>query len=258
MLQLLPRPAHDCRFAGSQYSTAPNFTLLFPQFGNGGGLVSDLVLTNTAAVASSVRVEFRGNDGAPLNLGVGSGAYRSQYSRPGRYPAWISHSNRTGPQESRPTVWGTRLLRAARWSISDQRVGGVDPLHHCRASESPESARRSSDDAVHCSRAAQGRDDQHRPGTSERRKPLQPDLELRLLVRRWDGRTQRRLPRLENLLWDQAHLSKFIDELFPDAATDNFEGSAEDHRGHGVGCGNGTRTRQPARAVHDAAGHQFD
>jgi hypothetical protein len=46
-------------------------SLYFAQFGNGGGIISDILLTNaSAASSSSATVFFRGDDGSPLPVGV--------------------------------------------------------------------------------------------------------------------------------------------------------------------------------------------
>ena len=55
----------------SALKCGPGLKLYFPQFGNGGGLVSDLVLTNPSATAmASGQVDFLDDDGRPLPVGI--------------------------------------------------------------------------------------------------------------------------------------------------------------------------------------------
>jgi len=56
----------------------PRYNLYFAQFGNGSGVKSDLVLTNTSSKTATVSVEFRDDNGDPLLVGVSDLAEHSR------------------------------------------------------------------------------------------------------------------------------------------------------------------------------------
>ncbi len=201
-------------------STAPNFTFLFPQFGNGGGLVSDLVLTNTAAVASSVRVEFRGNDGAPLNLGVGS-VPPGANTPSGPVSSVDFTLEPYGTARVSTDGLGNQALAGSAVVISDQRVGGVVRFTIAGIGIAGVGSSQPMTQFIVPVRRKAGTIN---TGLALQNAGANPSrFELTLLS--GDGTAvPNGTATIENFS-GSGHLSKFIDELFPDAATDDFEGS---------------------------------
>jgi hypothetical protein len=208
--------------AGSMVAstTTPNVTLFFPQFGNGGGLVSDLVLTNAAGAASLVRVEFRDDSGAPLSLGLGN--VPTGVSAPSGPVSSLDFTLEPyGTARVSTDGLGNQALAGSAVVFSDQSIGGVVRFTIGGIGiAGVGSAAPMTQFIVPVRRQA---------GTINTGLALQnveatsAQLEMTLLA--GNGTTVPNGTVTIDNLAGSGHLSKFIDELFPDAATNDFEGS---------------------------------
>ena len=206
--------------AGSLIAGSAQETLFFPQFGNGGGLASDLVLTNTTAVAATVRVEFRNDTGGALNLGVAtvppgtatpSGPVSTLDFALAPFGTARISTDGSGIQAlvgSAVVLSNRRLGGVVRFTITGVGIAGVGsstPLTQFMVPVRRKAGIINTGLAI------------------ENAESTVVQAQLTLLGS--DGTAVPNGTATIDNLPGSGHVSRFIDELFPEAATDDFEGS---------------------------------
>ncbi len=206
--------------AGSLVAGSSQDTLLFPQFGDGGGLKSELVLTNTTSSEATCRAEFRDGDGNALAVDL------SQVPPGTETPAGpVTAIDFTMPPYATVTIAtpGTSgsVTVGSVVVLSDRLVGGIvrftiAGVGIAGVGSSPPLAQfvvpvRKTADGINSGLAI--------------RNAESTAVQLELTLVKADGTTVVNGTRTIADFPPSGHLSKSIDELFPDATTDNFEGS---------------------------------
>ncbi|MFZ0427921.1 MAG: hypothetical protein WAO20_07375 [Acidobacteriota bacterium] len=208
--------------AGSLVAGSAQETLLFPQFGNGAGLISDLVLTNTTSSEATARVEFRGDNGNPLDAGIarvppGTATPSSPVSTVDfSVPAFGTVTISTDGQGNDAAVGSAVVL-------SDRRLGGVVRFRISGIGIAGVGSAPALSQFVVPVRRTAGVIDS---GLAMRNTGSTP-VQIQMTLRNAGGTT---VPNGSATIADfpaSGHVSHFIEEYFPDAATDNFEGSVQ-------------------------------
>jgi hypothetical protein len=216
---LQPRSAGFTETFLTQISDAGS--LSFAHFGNGTGAVSDILLTNSSAVSSSsATVLFRGGDGLPISVGTtvsgdeGGLSFRERASEleltvP---PLGVVKITTDGEGDivvgSVTVAFDIPLGGVVRFNLTPFGIAGVNQSELVRGFITP--VRRSLLNPINTGVAV------HNP------EGVQVGLTLRLRdkagVEIPGGLTTMALPA-------GGHLARFIDELFPSADTEEFEGT---------------------------------
>lgn len=179
----------------------------FAQFGNGGGLTSELVLVSSLDRTISGRAEFVGDDGQPLEVGIlGDGLREAvDFVLPARGTETISTDG-----EGDLAVGSVRLTHDAglgavvRFGIVSRGIAGVG--------ESPP--------ATGVAIPVRSTEDGLRTGVAIRN-AFGKEASLIFRLREPDGRV---IAELERQFPANGHLARFVDELFPDETGEGFEG----------------------------------
>lgn len=206
--------------AGELVAGPADNSLLFPQFGDGGGLQSELVLTNTTASEATCRAEFRDGDGNALAISL------SQVPPGTQTPAGpVTTVDFTMPPYATVTIATPGISGSIAVGsvvvLSDRLVGGIVRFTIAGAGiagvgSSPPLAQF----VVPVRRTA----NIINSGLSIRNAESST-VQLQLTLVDAGGTTAPNGTRTISDFPPSGQLSKFIDELFPDALTDDFEGS---------------------------------
>ncbi|MBI4481470.1 MAG: dienelactone hydrolase family protein [Acidobacteria bacterium] len=187
-------------------------TMHFAQFGDGLGFTSDLVLTNpSATVTASGKVEFFDDNGLPLVVGISGSGVKStvDISVPPLGTATISTDGKGGLALGSARVTSDNPLGGVvRFSIPGIGIAGVGESQPLSGFVTP--VRRKSG-GINTGVAL--------------RNTESTALTLKLTLRNRQGQAVANGTRTIENFPAGGHVAKFINELFPDAATDDFEGT---------------------------------
>jgi hypothetical protein len=205
---------------GSLVAGSAEETLLFPQFGNGGGLISELVLANTTALEASLRVEFRDGEGVPMDVGIseaplGAGAPTGIFSSIDfALPPFGTVTIPTDGLGNEPSAGSVVVL-------SDRRVGGVVRFSIAGVGIAGVGASPPLTEFIVPVRRKAG---VINTGLALRNAVSTP-VRIEMTLARQDGTVAPHGSETIDDFAGSGQLARFIDELFPDADTDDFKGS---------------------------------
>lgn len=201
----------------------PSCTASFAQFGDGRGLATDIVLTNPSATATvSGTLAFTGDDGKPLELGV------TTPHQPGD-PIPLNLQPSGGAEFSIPaqgtvtfSTEGTGELAVGSAEVrSDGTVGGVVRFSIPDAGIAGVGSPAPSRGFIAPVRRIEGGIDTGVALYNMEMHPVTLELSLRNLQGEEVPNGRKTIEQFPAF----GHLAKFIDELFPDADTSDFQGT---------------------------------